>query len=112
FGWHHSSAGGRLMSGEIRPRNTNRGMMRKCVCRCALAFLAITFAGFSTPFGNAQTPDLECAQLSNAPDDGSPLAVGLKVLASKKNRFFPSRINVSICASSRSDQSDFYVPAR
>ena len=34
------------MSGEIRPRNTNRGMTRKCVCRRALAFLAITFAGF------------------------------------------------------------------
>jgi DNA-binding LacI/PurR family transcriptional regulator len=43
------------MSGGIRPRNTNRGIMRKCVCRRALAFLAITFAGFSTPFGNAQT---------------------------------------------------------
>jgi len=72
------------MSGEIRPRNTSRGMMRKCVCRRALAFLAITFAGFSTHIGSAQTPDLECAQLSNAPDDGSPLAVGLKVLASQK----------------------------
>jgi TPR repeat protein len=72
------------MFGEIRPRNTNRGMMRKRVSRRALAFLTITFVGFSTPFGNAQTPDLECAQLSNAPDDGSPLAVGLKALASKK----------------------------
>ena len=50
----------------------------------ALAFLAITVAGFSTHVGSAQTPELECAQLSNVPDDESPLAVGLKVLASKK----------------------------
>src|SRR5262245_27366932 len=50
----------------------------------APAFLAITFAGFSTHVGSAQAPDFECAQLSNVPDDGSPLAVGLKVLASKK----------------------------
>ena len=67
------------MSGEIRRRNT------KCVCRRALAFLAITVAGFSTPVGGAQTPDLECAQLSNVPDDGTPLAVGLKDVASKKS---------------------------
>src|SRR5215831_12534407 len=50
----------------------------------ALAFLAITDTGFSTHVGSAQAPDFECAQLSNVPDDGSPLAVGLKVLASKK----------------------------
>src|SRR5215468_11344526 len=50
----------------------------------ALAFLAITDTGFSTHVGSAQTPDFECAQLSNVPDDGTPLAVGLKVLASKK----------------------------
>jgi TPR repeat protein len=50
----------------------------------ALAFLAITVAGFSTRVGSAQTPDLECAQLSNVPDDGTLLAAGLKVLASKK----------------------------
>src|ERR1700745_2962311 len=67
----------------IRPRNTNRGILRKCVCRRALAFLAITFAGFSTHVGSAQTRDLECKQRSNARDDGSPLAVGLKVLAPK-----------------------------
>jgi TPR repeat protein len=71
------------MSSEIGRRNTNRDMARKCVCRRALAFLAITAAGFSTHAGSAQTLDLECAQLSNVPDDGSPLAVGLKVLASK-----------------------------
>jgi hypothetical protein len=66
------------MSGEIRRRNTNREMAHKCVSRCALVFLAITFVGFSTHVGSAQTPDLECAQLSNAPDDESSLAVGLK----------------------------------
>jgi len=41
------------------------------------------FRGVSTHVGSAQTPDLECAQLSNAPDDESSLAVGLKVLAPK-----------------------------
>src|SRR5262244_4459696 len=50
----------------------------------APAFLAITAAAFSAHVGSAQTPDFECAQLSNVPDDGTPLAVGLKVLASKK----------------------------
>jgi TPR repeat protein len=50
----------------------------------ALAFLAITVAEFSTRVGSAQTPDLECAQLSNVPDDGASLAAGLKVSASKK----------------------------
>jgi TPR repeat protein len=74
----------RFMSGGVRHRNTNREMARKCVCRRALASLAISFAGFSTHVGSAQIPDLECAQLSNLPDDGSPLAIGLKVVASKK----------------------------
>ena len=50
----------------------------------APAFLVVTLAGFSTHVGSAQTPKLECAQLSNLPDDGSPLAAGLEVLASKK----------------------------
>jgi len=50
----------------------------------APAFLVITLAGFSTHVGSAQTPKLECAQLSNLPDDGSSLAAGLEVLASKK----------------------------
>jgi TPR repeat protein len=50
----------------------------------APAFLAITFAGFSMHVGGAQTPNLECTQLSNVPDDGTSLAVGLKALASKK----------------------------
>jgi hypothetical protein len=72
------------MSGEIRRHNINREMAHKCVSRCALVFLAITFVGLSTHVGSAQTPDFECAQLSNVPDDGSPLAVGLKVLASQK----------------------------
>ena len=34
------------MPGEIGRRNNHREMTRKCVCRRALAFLAITFAGF------------------------------------------------------------------
>jgi TPR repeat protein len=72
------------MPGEIGRRNNHREMTRKCVCRRALAFLAITVAGFSTHVGSAQTPELECVQLSNVPDDGTPLAVGLHALASKK----------------------------
>src|SRR5262249_62426311 len=46
----------------------------------APAFLAITAAGFPAHVGSAQTADLECKQLSNVPDDGTPL----KDLASKK----------------------------
>ena len=49
-----------------------------------LAFLAITGTGFSTHVGSAQTPDFECAQLPNVPDDGTPLAVGLNDFTSKK----------------------------
>jgi len=84
------------MCGEIRRRNTNREMAHKCVSRCALVFLAITFLGSSTNVGGAQTPELECAQLSNVSDDGSPLAVGLKVLASQK--IDPSQAE-SVCRS-------------
>src|SRR5262245_21138509 len=47
----------------------------------ALAFLVVTVTGFSA---HTQTPDLECARLSSVPDDGVPLAVGLKALASKE----------------------------
>ena len=50
----------------------------------APAFLAITAAGFLAHVGSAEAADLECDQLSNLPDDGTPLAVGLKDLASKK----------------------------
>src|SRR5262249_16169942 len=50
----------------------------------ALAFLAITDTGFSRHVGSAQTPNFACAQLSNVPDDGSPLACGLNDQASKK----------------------------
>src|SRR5215475_12818650 len=50
----------------------------------APAFLAIAAAAFSAHVGSAQTPDLQCTQLSSVPDDGTPLAVDLKVLASKK----------------------------
>src|SRR5262249_4163515 len=68
----------------------------------APAFLVITLAGFSTHVGSAQTPKLECAQLSNPPDDGSPLAAGLEVLASKK--IDPSQVE-SACRSALSRQS-------
>ena len=45
------------MSGEIRRHNTKREMAHKCVSRCALVFLAITFVGLSTHVSSAQTPD-------------------------------------------------------
>src|SRR6516162_5092707 len=51
----------------------------------APAFLAITAAAFSAHVGSAQTPDLQCTQLPNVPDDGTPLAAGLNDLASKKS---------------------------
>src|SRR5215471_19664999 len=66
----------------------------------ALAFLAITVAGFSTRVGSAQTPDLECAQLSNVPDDGTPLAVDLKDLAKKID---PSRAEAACRSALRAD---------
>ena len=52
----------------------------------AIAFAAITAAGLSVHVGSAQTPDLQCTQFSNVPDDGTPLAVGLKALASKETQ--------------------------
>ena len=57
------------------------------MCRLGLiapALLAITTAALSTSIvGGAPAPDLECTQFSNVPDDGVPLAVSLKALASK-----------------------------
>jgi hypothetical protein len=50
----------------------------------APALLAIALAGFSTQVGAAQAPDLECTQLSNTPDDGTPLTAAPTDLASKK----------------------------
>ena len=50
----------------------------------APTFLTIALAVFSTHVGGAQTPDLECTQLSTTPDDGAPLAAGPTDLASKK----------------------------
>jgi TPR repeat protein len=47
-------------------------------------FLAITAAGFPVHVASAQIPALECTELSNVPDDGAPLAVGLTAPASKK----------------------------
>ena len=67
----------------------------------ALAFLAITDTGFSTHVGSAQTPDFECAQLSNVPDDGTPLAVGLNDLASK--RIDPSQAESACRSALRAD---------
>src|SRR5262249_49160200 len=78
------SAGGMLLPGGIGRRNTQCERTRQCGGGRGLAFLAHTVAGFLTHVGSAPTPELECVQLSNVPDDGTPLAVGLNALASKK----------------------------
>jgi TPR repeat protein len=67
----------------------------------ALAFLVVTATGFSAP---AQTPDLECAHLSNVPDDGVPLAVGQKTLASKE--IDPSQAESACRSALRSDPAN------
>src|SRR5262245_48640915 len=67
----------------------------------ALAFLVATAMGFSAP---AQTPDLECAHLSNVPDDGVPLAVGQKTLASKE--IAPSQVETACRSALRADPAN------
>src|SRR5262249_6590664 len=44
----------------------------------AAVILAATAAVFLVHHVGAQAPDLECTQLSDAPNDGAPLAIGLK----------------------------------
>jgi hypothetical protein len=58
--------------------------------------LAIIAAGLSAHVRSAQTSGLECTQLSNWPDDGSSLALGLK--ASAFNKIDPSQAE-SACRS-------------
>src|SRR5215813_5370660 len=70
----------------------------------APAFLVITLAGFSTHVGRAQTPKLECAQLSNLPDDGSSLAAGPEVVASKK--IDPSQVESACRSALRADPAN------
>src|SRR5262245_54489721 len=67
----------------------------------ALAFLVVTVTGFSA---HTQTPDLECARLSSVPDDGVPLAVGLKALASKE--IDPSQAESACRSALRSDPAN------
>ena len=63
----------------------------------APALLALTAVGFSTHVvGSAQAPELECTQFLNMPDDGTPLAVELQALASRK--IDPSQAE-SVCRS-------------
>src|SRR6266852_1484524 len=56
----------------------------------APALLAIAAAGFSAHVASAQAADLECTQLTHVPDDGAPLAVGLKALASNQSEPSPA----------------------
>ena len=66
----------------------------------APALLALTAVGFSTHVvGSAQVPELECTQFLNMPDDGTPLAVELQALASRK--IDPSQAE-SVCRSALS----------
>ena len=59
-------------------------MQMRIVKLIAPVVFAIIGTGFSADIGSAQTPELECKQLSNVPDNGAPLAVELKALASGK----------------------------
>jgi TPR repeat protein len=70
----------------------------------APALLAITAAGFSAHVGNAQTLDLECAQLSNVLDDETALAVGLKASAFKNIE--PSQAEVACRSALRGDPAN------
>jgi TPR repeat protein len=91
------------MSGEIGRRNTNREMAHNA-CLGVPSLFWLTVAGFSTHVDSAQTLDLECAQLSNVSDDESPLAVGLKVLASKK--IDPSKAESACRSALRADPAN------
>src|SRR6516165_5336476 len=70
----------------------------------APAVLAITAAAFSAHVGSAQTPDLQCTQLPDLPDDGTPLAVGLNDLASKK--IDPSQAEAACRSALRADPAN------
>ena len=70
----------------------------------APAFLAITLAGVSTHVDSAQTSDLECLQFSNMPDDGTPLAAGLKDLAFEK--IDPSQAEAACRSALRADPAN------
>src|SRR5712691_8536237 len=49
-----------------------------------LAFAAIAAAGLSTHIATAETPSIECADLSKSSNDEAPFAVVLNALASKQ----------------------------
>src|SRR5262245_66388425 len=65
--------------------------------------VAITAAGLSAHIVGAQTPDLECTQLSQ-PDDGSSLALGLKASAFNKND--PSQAEAACRSALRTDPTN------
>ena len=68
------------------------------------AFLAMTAAGFSAHIGSAQAPPLECTQLFNLADDGTPLAAVLKAPAPKKND--PSQAEAACRSALRADPAN------
>jgi TPR repeat protein len=66
--------------------------------------LAIIAAGLSAHVGSAQTSRLECTQLSDRPDDGSSLALGLK--ASAFNKIDPSQAESACRSALRTDPTN------
>jgi TPR repeat protein len=68
----------------------------------ALVFLATAVAGSSADIVSAQI--LECAQVSNVPNDGAPLAAGRNAPAS--NKFEPSQLEAACRSALKSDPAN------
>src|SRR3974377_2398685 len=82
-------------------RSATRMLVLKLVAPVVLAMIAI---GCSAHIGIAQTPDLECSQVSNLRDDGAPLAVGLQAQAFEK--ISPSQAEAACRSALKADPSN------
>jgi hypothetical protein len=61
-----------MMAPEHQQRHQSRDPAQMCALDLiALVMLAITAAGLLANVGSAQTPTLECSELSDMPDDGT-----------------------------------------
>jgi TPR repeat protein len=69
-----------------------------------LAFAAIAAGGLSTHIASAETPSIECADLSKASNDEAPFAAGLNVLASKQ--IDPSQIEAACRTALKADPAN------
>ena len=68
------------------------------------AFVATAAAGLSTHVASLETPRVECAHLSNAPNDGAPLAVSRNASASKQ--VDPSRAEATCRSALKADPAN------